>query len=193
MKSKKYKKIIIGVDQSYTRTGITIGADGKVLNIGSMNFKGLNSKSKKRKALRDKLYYLLEKATLESDSVTLICERIRTFSKNKGGEFNISTNYIKATGALIATIVDIGCEFDVKTYSVDTRAWKSRVIGSTKAIKGDKKLATIRYVEKLGYGEKISKVNKKGKIVYDDDAADSCGICLYGFLPKSIQKMKLEE
>jgi len=110
----------------------------------------------------------------------VVCERIRTFSmgKNKNGgkplQF-MNIGYIKATGALIATIVDVAYQFGVKVYSVDTRSWKAQVVGTTKGGKAP----TLAYVKSLGFDVK------------NDDAADSACIALYPFCKK--QNLKLEE
>lgn len=193
---KMYKKLVIGIDQSYTKTGISIAADGKLLKVASIGFKGARIKSEKRKMLANTLTKVLEKNAHKAKECVVICERIRHFShgddgkaKDAGGFMNMA--YIKATGALIAVIVDTAFEFGgVAVYSADTRSWKSQVVGTPKAIKGDKKLATVRYVKSLGFKKDICSVNKKGEVVYDDDAADSACIALYGFCKG--RKLKLE-
>ena len=103
----------------------------------------------------------------------------------------ISTNYIKSTGALIGSIVDVAHEYGIEVYSADTRAWKSSIVGSSKKIKGDKKLATINFVIAKGFEDSIKSINKKNNVVYDDDAADSACIALYGFIKDA--KLKLEQ
>lgn len=199
-----YDKIVIGLDQSYTRTGISIAVDGKLVKVTSISFKGCKNKSDKRIMLKGILHKVITSNQSKATEVIIICERIRTFSqgggtgadvnskvgKGKGNGF-ISTNYIKATGALIATIVDTAYEYGIKVYSSDTRAWKAQVVGNTKAIKGNKKLATIRFVKTLGFD--VSRVNNVGNTVYDDDASDSACIALYGFIDVKKQKLKLEE
>lgn len=204
MEMLKYKKLIIGLDQSYTRTGISIAIDGKLRKVTSIPFKGCRNKSDKRIMLRSILQRVIDSNQQKATEVIIICERIRTFSqgnagapdveskggKPRGGGF-ISTNYIKATGALIATIVDIAYANGIKVYSTDTRAWKAQVVGNMKAIKGDKKLATMRFVKKLGFD--VSRINQAGNKVYDDDASDSACIALYGFIDVKKQKLKLEE
>jgi hypothetical protein len=203
----KHDKIVIGIDQSYTGSGISIGIDGKLVKVTSTNFEGLEHRSDKRKHLRNIIYRLLSKATREASQTIILVERIRTFSnfgnKQKKGGFQtngLKPDYLKMTGALVAMIVDVAREFNVNVYSVDTRAWKSKIVGSSKARKKkgkrDAKSETVEYVQKLGFDLFIreKKVGKnKGEKIYDDDAADSACICLYGFLPKSKQNLKLEE
>ena len=177
-KYKKYNQIIIGVDQSYTRTGISIAADGKLLKVSSIAFRGHRSKSDKRKALSGMIRRILSLNASKAHSVRLICERIRTFSyagkgrDGKGKSF-LNINYIKCTGALIATLVDVSAEFGIEVYSVDTRSWKSKIVGTSKGGKEP----TLKYVKSIGFD--------CGK---NDDAADSACIALYGFHPKAILK-----
>ena len=114
----------------------------------------------------------------------------------------MSTDYIKQTGALIATIVDVAYEHEIPVYSVDTRAWKSAVIGTSKAEEGDKKLPAINHIRKLGWEDSLLipvKRAKKGSFekdglhyVWNDDAADSACIALFGFTPGFKGKLKEE-
>lgn len=199
LKQNKYKKIVIGVDQSYTKTGISICIDGSLEMVKSTGFKGLESRSQKRKHLIKLLSKLLDKATREAAETIIICERIRTFSKafgSKGNAQGSNPSYLKMTGALVAAIVDIAADYNVKVYSVDTRAWKSKVVGSSKARtkdgKRDAKGETVDFVTNKGF-DLFIRTNKKGVDLYDDDAADSACIALYGFINKADQKLNLEE
>lgn len=196
-----YNKIAIGIDQSYTRSGISIAADGKLLKVSSIDYKGLTSKSDKRRKIRNIVIQVITKNQHKSKQMVIICERIRTFSHHAGptqitddvkpGQF-ISTNYIKATGALIATIVDTAAEYGVKVYSADTRAWKAQVVGPQKKGAVDKKLETIKFVTSLGFDVSLGP-NKKGIKQFNDDAADSACIALYAFVDIRVQKLTLEE
>lgn len=185
-----YERIIIGVDQSYTRTGISIAADGELLKVSSEAFKGCKNKTEKRLRLISILEKLIPQAATKASNVCIICERIRLVSRGA-----ISIDYIKATGALTASIVDTAYKHGIKAYSVDTRSWKAQVVGTSKSDKGDKgaKQPTIRYICKLGFSESIISRNRYDVEQYDDDAADSACIALYGFVPKSRRKLKLEQ
>ena len=202
-KRKRYDKIVIAFDQSYTATGVSVAGDGKLLKVTSTQYKGLSTKSEKRNHIRDICTKLINKATQMASEVVILVERIRTFNaggkgKDKG---TISPTYLKMTGALIAVIVDVAALKDIPVFSVDTRAWKSKIVGSSKAKKDkdgnrDSKSETVQYVEKLGFSMFIrAKKNgkNKGDPIYDDDAADSACIALYGFIPKKQQKLVLEE
>jgi hypothetical protein len=188
---KMYKLIVIGIDQSYTKTGISIAADGKLLKVGSNAFKGCANKSEKRNCLVEILNKLIPQAIAKADKVVIICERIRLMSKGA-----LSINYIKATGALLGAIVDAAYKFSIGVYSVDTRSWKAKIVGTSKP-EGTSKIAnkipTLRFVMALGFREQIENIDKKGNKVYNDDAADSACIALYGFLPKSKRIVKKEE
>lgn len=187
------KRLVIGVDQSYTRTGISIGFDGELYKVSSLSYKGLKSKSEKRMELNRVISKILEMNQHKASETMIICERIRTFSGGGKGDDKgfLSTKYIKSTAALIASIVDAAFLRGVKVYSVDTRSWKSKIVGSSKTINNDPKGPTVAFIMNLGFD--ISSINRDGNIKYDDDAADSGCICLYGFLPEKKQTLMLEE
>lgn len=191
---KTYKKLVIGIDQSYTRTGISIAGDGKLLKVSYIPFEPSECHSEKRKKVKGKLFHIIRLNQHKASQMVVIVERIRQFS---GG--NLSMDYIKSTGALIGCIVDTASEFGVPVYSADTRSWKSQVVGTSvpKANSYNvdpKKWPTIEYLlkrsdvneadllVKVGKRTKrFAKVIKGDKYCYNDDAADSAGIALYGF------------
>jgi len=198
-----FNKIVIGIDQSYANTGLSIGSDNILRLVKSIHLdKGKMTNSDKRFMIRAVLRKVIEANIHKSLEMEIIIERIRLQSK---GFINI--DYIKSIGALNAVIVDTAREYEVKVFSVDTRCWKSTIVGTSKPLENNfgfapEKYPTILFVKKLGFEESImievSKQKKKGvfirdgkRYVYNDDAADSAGICLYGFIPK--EKQKLEE
>lgn len=203
----KEKKIVIGIDQSYKNTGVSICIDGKLKQITSIPLKDYKTNSERRNVLRHKLYHLFRKASLRASEdhveVFIIIERIRLRSE---GFLNI--DYIKSIGALNALIVDEANKVGLKVYSVDTRAWKSAIVGTSKEMGNKygidpKKWPTILFVRKLGFEEciksPVGKRKKKGVIerngerfTYNDDAADSACIALYGFIPKNKQLLEEE-
>jgi hypothetical protein len=199
-----YRRIVIGLDQSYTRCGVSIAADGKLLKVKSIDFKNDPTKTDKRKRVAETLRAILTNVIDKATEVEVICERIRTFStgpqqpKGEGdakspGMF-ISTAYIQATGALIATIVDTAHEFGVKVYSVDTRSWKSQVLGSSKKSPDEdtNKDKAIKFVTALGFDVSYTK-KRSTKIHYNDDAADSACIALYGFVTPAKRRLNPED
>lgn len=189
-----YKKIVIGVDQSYEDTGISIAADSKLRKVTDKNLSKYKNNSERRGALRETLNGLLSSVEEKGDEVICIIERIRLQSQ---GFINI--DYIKSIGALNSIIVDVCREHNVKVYSVDTRCWKAQVVGTSKSMSNKfsvapEKWPTIKWVIKQGFEDSIiteitNKRKKKGvftrngkRYSYNDNAADSAGIAMFGFI-----------
>lgn len=178
---------IIGIDQSYTRTGISICVNDKLKKISSIDYKGLVGKTEKRILLAKTVKKAIESCLKKFDSnqITIIVERIRTFTSSH----DIRPEFIKSQGALIATIVDTAFMYGIKVYSVDTRAWKSAVLGTSKpvfepieGVSDPQKFGSVRKIIDLGFEEDITvRRGKNSKISLNDDAADSACIALYGF------------
>ena len=190
----KYSEICIGIDQSYNNTGISIAADGKLVKVKSKWLDHYKSNSEKRQALRETLDKVLTSSTRNANNVVCILERIRLRSR---GFVNI--DYIKSIGALNAIITDKCHEYGIKVYSVDTRCWKSQVIGTSKPKSNkfgvpDEKWPTVQWVIKSGFESSIlvdmSETRKtKGvferdgiKYMYNNDASDSAGIAMFWFV-----------
>ena len=155
---------ILGIDESYTRTGLAvvqnIDSAETLLHADSLDFKHIKTKTEKRFLVKKTVRQLIE----AYEPKIVICEKIRTFSQGF-----ISKSYMSATGALIATIVDICFKYDIPVYSVDTRSWKSKVVGTSKHKTKNKKLETMEFVKaKFGFD-----VNN------NDDMADAICIALY--------------
>ena len=189
-----YKKIIIGIDESYKRTGISVVADGEVKSINSIDLQKIKTNTEKRSLIKTKLSTLIQKLKPKANQIIIIVERIRLHSAGF-----LSMDFIKSIGALNAIIIDTAFEFDIPVYSVDTRAWKSKIVGTTKPENNNlyvdpKKYPTIKYLINKGYGDKLKVylpentkiknylMDEKGKYLYNDDAADSTCIALYGTL-----------
>ena len=202
---------VIGIDQSYTRTGITILKNKEVVEMFSLEYEHCKNNSEKRTALENTLHEMVLDHNITNPLV--ITERIRLRSQGF-----LSEAYIKATGALIATIIDFFHYYnEISVYSVDTRSWKSQIVGSSKPLQNPyginpEKYRTILYLrdkgllhwiaeEYSGRGEKgviwanrrtVEGKKEKVRIKINDDLADSYCIALYGFLPKNKQKLKEE-
>lgn len=212
-------KVVIGIDQSYTRTGITVLCDKEIFEMYSFDFKGCKTNTEKRNTLKTELRRIIDMVIYETgientrEDITIVTERIRLRSQGF-----LSENYLKATGALIATIIDTADYYMCPVYSVDTRAWKSAIVGSSKPLSNPyginpEKYRTILYMrdkgllkwiaeEYEGRGEKgvieanrrlLNGRNETVRIKINDDLADSYCIALYGFLPKNKQKLKEEK
>lgn len=202
-------KVVIGIDQSYTRTGITVLCDKEIFEMYNIDFKGCKTNTEKRDMVHAQLTNAINKVLIETnpEETMILCERIRL--KSQGF---LSENYIKSTGALIATIIDTVSLYQLPVYSVDTRAWKSAIVGSSKPLDNPyginpEKYRTILYMRDRGLlkyiAEEYKGRGKKGIIdvkidgqrvpcKINDDLADSYCIAMYGYLPKSKQKLKEE-
>lgn len=165
--------IVIGIDQSYTRTGIAIVEDNTLIKLYSMNFKKVKSKAEKRNKLREKLRKILKRYTPDK----IIVERVRQFSAGF-----MSMNAIACHISITTAIIDVAYEFNLEVVSVDTRSWKSQVLGTSKPKNGDKKYYAKQFIEKLGW-----------EIDKNDDVADAACIAFYGFIPIANQKLKVEK
>lgn len=201
-----YNEIVVGIDQSYQNTGISIVADGKLKDIRSIRLDKYKNNSQKRGVLHTKLQHLMSDVTNKSNSVVCIVERARLHG---GPTSFVNIDAIKAMGALTATIVDVMDQYGVKVYSVDTRCWKSQVIGTSKPQSNnygvpEEKWPTIRWCIRQGFEQKllvdVSATRKqKGTFVragkkyqYNNDAADSAGIAMYWVLGDH-NKLQLEK
>lgn len=200
-----YKEVYIGVDQSYQNTGISLVADGVLRDVKSVKLDKLKSNSERRRVLRAKLSSLIGVVADKTEHITCIVERARIHG---GPTSFINIDAIKSMGALTALIVDVCDEYGIEVYSVDTRSWKSQVVGTSKPQKNnygvpDEKWPTIQWVISKGFENKIlidmtgtrkvkGTFERDGKkYMYNNDAADSAGIAMYGVLGDKT-KLQLE-
>ena len=202
-------KVVIGIDESYTRTGVTILKDKQIICIHSVNFEDCKTNVDKRRHLDVYLRQQINRLRKKNfDDITIIVERIRLRSQGF-----LSEAYIKATGALLSVIIAIGQDCNIPVYSVDTRSWKAQIVGDSKPLQNPyginpEKYRTIVYLrdkgllkyiveEYKGRGKKgIIQVKIDGQKVpckINDDMADSYCIAMYGFLPKTKQKLNEEK
>ena len=197
-------KIVVGIDQSYKNTGISICCNNKVVKTLNIDFKKCKCNSEKRKILRNKLNKILYSLVDKKTNVAILIERIRT----QQDKF-LNMNYIKSIGALNSVIIDVAYDYDIEVYSVDTRSWKSNIVGTSKPLNNNykinpKKYPTILYIKKIGLLKNIIKLLNKNEKKFnfiindkrykvDDDIADAICISKYGFLPESKQKIILEK
>lgn len=197
----KYNKVVIGIDQSYNNTGISIAADGVLRKVTSLQLESYKTNSDKRAALLKTLNNVLNAVVPKGREVICIIERIRLRSQ---GFLNI--DYIKSIGALNSVIVDMCHKHCVQVFSVDTRCWKAQVIGTSKPMANkygvpDEKWPTVKWLLSQGREAsiliKVESRKQKGtfvrdgqKYMYNNDAADSAGIAMFGFIG---QEEKLQE
>lgn len=197
----EYKEISLGIDQSYKNTGISIFADDKKKLITSVHMENVKTNTEKRQMIRTAVEDALKVCLSKGGEVVCLIEKIRLQSNGEEGKKKafISIDYIKSIGALNAVIIDICSFYGVSVYSVDTRCWKSTVIGTSKPkanVYGvdPKKYPTIEWVKNNGWINDIliplpdNTRKKKGvfimnekKFIFNDDAADSAGISSFYF------------
>ena len=210
---KRKHKIVIGIDQSYADSGIALALDNQLKAVLECKPSTTTSNTERRALLRKTLVCVFAKAvekTSELDDCEVICiiERIRLQSAKPGTQHFLNLDYIKGIGALNALIVDLAHEYDIPVYSVDTRSWKVQVTGSSKPMSNkygfaEEKWPTIKWCLPKGYEkyiiEQVSPRKKKGVVIknnerytYNDNKADAIGICMYGFLDSSKQKLEEE-
>ena len=198
----KYRQLSIGIDQSYKNCGVSISADGNLLKVTSINLECYKTNTDRRNALRKYLDKMLKVITSKADSIICIIERIRLHSQ---GFLNI--DYIKSMGALNAVIIDIMDEYDIPVYSVDTRCWKSQVIGTSKPKDNNlgvpkEKYPTVEWCIEQGFENSVLRTvkgrKKKGtftrngiRYMYDNDACDSSAISMFYFVGNK-EKLKQE-
>ena len=215
------KMFILGIDESYKNTGLSITYGNPFYKYETIDCMNLDSsickdKNEYRTILLNTICTMLKSYKNEMNECIGECigaytvvERIRQFSKGF-----ISMDYIKGMGALIAYIVEASCMFRIPTFSVDTRCWKSTVVGSSQKLLNNynvapEKFQTVEYVLRHGmksliFSELDETMGKKelkkksphnvfksatGKYIHvDDDRADS--ICISRFPFVAMEKGK---
>lgn len=198
----KYNKLCIGIDQSYKNCGVSISADGQLLKVAHVKLEQCRNNTDRRRLLKAYLDNMLKAITSKADSIICIIERIRLHSQ---GFLNI--DYIKSMGALNAVIIDIMDEYDIPVYSVDTRCWKSQVIGTSKPKDNNlgvpkEKYPTVEWCIEHGFEKSVLRTvkgrKKKGtftrngiRYMYDNDACDSSAISMFYFVGDK-EKLKQE-
>lgn len=198
----KYKQLSIGIDQSYKNCGVSISADGQLLKVTHIKLEQCRTNTDRRRLLKAYLDNMLKAITSKADSIICIIERIRLHSQ---GFLNI--DYIKSMGALNAVIIDIMDEYNIPVYSVDTRCWKSQVIGTSKPKDNNlgvpkEKYPTVEWCIKQGFENSVLRTVKGRKVkgtfirngiryMYDNDACDSSAISMFYFIGDK-EKLKQE-
>lgn len=198
----KYKQLSIGIDQSYKNCGISISADGQLLKVTHIKLEQCRTNTDRRRLLKAYLDNMLKAITSKADNIICVIERIRLHSQ---GFLNI--DYIKSMGALNAVIIDIMDEYDIPVYSVDTRCWKSQVIGTSKPKDNNlgvpkEKYPTVEWCIEQGFENSVLRTvkgrKKKGtftrngiRYMYDNDACDSSAISMFYFVGDK-EKLKQE-
>lgn len=163
--------VILSFDQSYTRLGYCVQTKTKLLEINSVDLSKLKNPTQKRNCVRELTSILVRK--YEPNAV--IVERVRIFA---GGY--ISAKVAGMLAAMTAAIVDAAYTHNFRrkptpVFSVDTRAWKSKVVGYPNATKQyTLEYATDKLIE-MGFDYSRLRLNH--------DAADAYCIGRYVWVP----------
>lgn len=182
------KQMVIGLDQSYTDTGLCIAVDGLPKYAESISFAGVVTKSDKRMVVLKRLEKYIRRFRDRYD-ICIVIEAIRLFS---GSKPHISTAYIFSTCALVGAIVDFAAANNIGVYWVETRSWKKAVLGSSKpsgrklqGVKDPKKVDSVLFAINNGFESSIQSIVKSGKNAgqkrYNDNIADAICIAICGF------------
>lgn len=186
------KTLVIGLDQSYTDTGIGIAIDGKLKWVGHCSFANCNSKAEKRLLLLKRITQL-HKKYCSKYSIVIVTEGIRLFS---GQDSHISRTYLSSAYAMIGSLVDLAYTLQIPIYSIETRSWKKAILGSSKnslekmeGVKDPKKIASVKYILHLGFQKQLTYVTRNGKVRYNDNVADAGCIALSYFSSSSCKNL----
>ena len=150
---------VIAIDQSYVRVGIGIAHNGELIKVESFPM------PKDKKNARQTLARLIKRLEERYQPEYFIVERVRLWSGN-----HIAIQTIIALSQLVTTIIDAT---DLKIYSVDTKSWKSRVLGTANATKDD----AVGHMRGLGFE-------------VDHDAADAGCMALYAYVADPLLKQE---
>ena len=199
---KKYKLSCVGIDQSYKRTGISVSCDGTLKLVRSYDLHKM-SKHDARTKIAKQADVAVKSALSKSEHVVVLLERIRLFSQ----QF-ISMPYILSMGMMNGAVYDnLASHFKdemesgkLEIMTVETRAWKKAVVGTTKGAANDYGVPENKWPSVMWLSDNYpefedcflleSKSKKKTKsnfeidgcfYEYDDDAVDSACISLFPF------------
>lgn len=199
---KKYKLSCVGIDQSYKRTGISVSCDGTLKLVRSYDLHKM-SKHDARMKIASQVDAAVKSALSKSEHVVVLLERIRLFSQ----QF-ISMPYILSMGMMNGAVYDdLASHFKddmesgkLEIMTVETRAWKKAVVGTTKGAANDYGVPENKWPSVMWLSDNYpefedfflleSKSKKKTKsnfeidgcfYEYDDDAVDSACISLFPF------------
>ena len=199
---KKYKLSCVGIDQSYKRTGISVSCDGTLKLVRSYDLHKM-SKHDARGTVAKQADAAVKSALSKSEHVVVLLERIRLFSQ----QF-ISMPYILSMGMMNGAVYDnLAYSFKddmesgkLEIMTVETRAWKKAVVGTTKGAANDFGVPENKWPSVMWLSDHYpqfedsflhkSKSKKKTKsnfeingcyYEYDDDAVDSACISLFPF------------
>lgn len=200
-----YKTLCFGFDQSYAGTGIAIAGRTYDKQIDIIHFEHIGKQDTRlnfRKLLVKRTQLLLRDHRHKGYRCYALCETVRA---HKDNVLNINNHL--AWGALQGCLADyLYQSHDMILRVVDTRMWKSRVIGTSKpankAPKGvdPRKWPTIRHmmhvydIDKQQIAVKLGPRSRnytwlapgedgeETKYTFNSDITDACGIAICGLI-----------
>ena len=198
--------VCIGVDQSYANTGISVVSKSKLKSVRAIELSKLKNNSEKRLALAFEIKKTIDFVLRKNQhaKIIIIIERVRVFSQGV-----LAPKIIRSLAMLDSVIIDVAYFKGVEVFSVDTRCWKSKVIGTSKPQNNKfgvdpRKYPTIKWCIKKGLTEKllieiksrktkntfVDPKNENRRLMFDTDKADSIAIAFFGFFgdKKFLQK-----
>lgn len=201
----------LAIDQSYKNSGIAAsygnpfwyGGKMDLLHVSNLDAQSTKDKVDYRVCLASNVAQALmscKEQVEEASLVIVLCERIRQFSRGF-----TSMPYIIQMGALTAYIEEAAHMHGLPLWTVDTRCWKSTVIGTSQPLLNSyhvppEKFPAVDYVVKHGwkdhvfrevdqeYGERELKKkhprnvfkSASGKFIHvDDDRSDAICMSLF--------------
>lgn len=210
-------EIVIGIDQSYSCTGIATLVNGtledvKDVNKGYKDELGIDYRVRLKDSLKRHIEDCNRKYTVHNKFMPgdidppegiIMMERTRLFSHGK-----INFDVMEKKCYLDALIIDVAQQYGYKCYSVDTRAWKTQIVGSIEAIENNEgippeKYPTIFHLREEGYQAYIqvpvlNSRERKGvfeedgtRYKWSNDRADAICIAQYYYVDPA--KRKLED
>jgi hypothetical protein len=174
----------IGIDQSYTNTGLAAVRDGKIIKAYSVAREKDETRVEYRMRLLEEIYRLVRHCDEDLESTKIYTENNNTNQRTA----------ILASAELRATIENFCFNRSMGFETITATQWQS-ALGRKKYKVSDfanerepKKMPVIKIIEEdHGVDCKIYsengkiKLDKDNRIWYDSDMADAIGIALYGW------------
>lgn len=186
---------IIGIDESYANTGIALNVRGKAVVTKSLLSESKNGmRLEVQSTIRELNWMAKEMYAIPQGKIAIVFERVRLFSNSF-----ISTQYMVSMSYLNGAIIMEGARLNIPCFSVDTKCWKSHVVGSSKGKVNkygveEKKFLTLDWCMRNGYKDFVVEYEeneKKQKKCYktkdgrfarfNDNVADAIAISMFYF------------
>lgn len=189
-------RCVIGIDQSYTCTGVAVAVGGQIKGTKAIEYeKGMDDIEKRfnTKAALLKTYYACRnRGFVQFD---IMYEKPRISAGRTPFEF------IKRSGAMEAEILETFWVFrkqcDIAIYAVPTQVWKKEVIGTSKPDDSrpnfdPQKVPTYEWLvanvpprfymtrtDNIRLKHNIVQINDDTRFLYNDNIGDAIGMSLY--------------